>query len=124
MKASSTKHRLMKRPSQPHQESNQLVRQAGDRIVQLRRQRVQFAIFLKVLLQRLEKCDDEILHKVKQIVRVHSRSKRNLSVATSSVATSRCLMIESMEGPIRAEVGELHWIRTHQAMRQIISAQL
>ena len=73
-------------------------------------QRVRFALFLKILLKRLEQENEvEMLTEVKSVVRycnwqnkMETRGYENL--------------VEAMEVPVRRLVGEIHWIRSHNYM--------
>ena len=75
-----------------------------------RQQRVRFALFLKILLKRLEQENEvEMLTEVKSVVRycnwqnkMETRGYENL--------------VEAMEVPVRRLVGEIHWIRSHNYM--------
>lgn len=101
---------------------------------QLRAQRTRFAIFLKILLRRLAEDPNEAfaLRNVKQVIQYHSRQLRSQQLESSVSSSSSssllpkgrfrtyCPTVESMEEPIRALVGELHWIRAHKIMRHII----
>ena len=104
---------------------------------QLRKHRRQFAMFLKILLRRLENDPKEafVLQNVKNVIQYHSwklkgqrerdeDASSNSSSETSSSSSSGstrniCLEVESMEAPIRSFVGEMHWISAHITMRQI-----
>ena len=102
---------------------------------QLRKHRRQFAMFLKILLRRLENDPREafVLQNVKNVIQYHSwklkgqRQKeedKNETSSTSSSSSSEstqniCLEVESMEAPIRSFVGEMHWIGAHITMRQL-----
>jgi hypothetical protein len=90
------------------------------RRMKLRQHRARFALFLKILKQRLEQSREEkILSELRRIVKFYSQ-RRNRPTRDHNSEFS-CSLIDCMEKPIRAMVGEHQWIRAHFIMLYHIS---
>ena len=90
--------------------------------INLRGQRTRFALFLKILTRRLESCEEfDMLQQVKFIINFYT--KRKQSVMRYQEWVNYCLLIDCMERPIRAVVGEQHWIRSHRLMNHYIASK-
>jgi hypothetical protein len=88
---------------------------------QQRNQRLRFALFIKILLKRIEVSGDTILHhRVKHLLSSITRRRSQMG----RVPPNDYIMIplvDLLESQLRDLVGEIHWRRAHGYMRFYIS---
>ena len=97
-------------------------------------QRMQFALFIRILFKRLAETGDHSLRKQAQLLVSSSVNQRRRERDSSSRLNQLYLglqhqhspssdMIGSIEVPLRELVGEEHWIRTHAYMRYYLATK-
>jgi hypothetical protein len=81
---------------------------------QVLEQRTRFALFLRILLKRLERSGEkDLLQQAKRIVSICNKRHK---MGDPKFAA----FVDSMETALRKLVGEQHWIRCHSYMRYYV----
>ena len=87
----------------------------GSKKSELQIQRTKFALFIRILMKRLQKSDSALYDKARTLIVACIATERRLH-QISVDENRRSTLLETIEGSLREVVGEENWIRTHAYM--------